>query len=157
VAVGRLRLYLDAAPAVPVPVDAAVTDRPATPVTSRTAALLVGLLVLVVGVTGLGASQVARGIQAVSIDQSLYDRIAVGTDAAEVRRLLPGNGSLLTNDLKRAGGPVPAGSTCRYYLLDNTESAPMTVYRFCFAGDRLVDKMQFAVVSTPWATCRRGA
>jgi hypothetical protein len=69
--------------------------------------------------------------------------------------MLPTGDSVLTNDLKRFGGPTPAGSRCRYYLIDNTESAPMTVYRFCFADDRLIEKIKFAVVSTPWATCRR--
>ena len=62
---------------------------------------------------------------------------------------------MLTNDLKRLGGPTPAGSRCRYYLVDNTQSAPMTVYRFCFSEGRLVEKITFAVVSTPWASCRR--
>jgi hypothetical protein len=69
--------------------------------------------------------------------------------------MLPAADSVLTNDLKRLGGPTPAGSQCRCYLVDNTQSGPMTVYRFCFSGGRLVEKITFAVVSTPWASCRR--
>jgi signal transduction histidine kinase len=128
---------------------------PATPVRSRTAALLAGLLVLVVGGVGIGASRVARGVQNVSISQEQYDRIPLGAEATDVERVLPSGDSVLTNDLKRVGGPTPPGSRCRYYLVDNTQSAPMTVYRFCFVDGRLVEKTTFAVVTTPWATCRR--
>jgi hypothetical protein len=94
-------------------------------------------------------------VENVSISQDLYDRIPVGADAADVERVLPSGDSVLTNDLKRLGGPTPPASRCRYYLVDNTQSAPMTVYRFCFVDGRLVEKTTFAVVTTPWATCRR--
>ena len=137
------------------PAPSAPIDMPATPVRSRLAGVLAGLLVLLVGGVGIGASRLARGIENVSISQQLYDRTPVGAEAADVERMLPAGDSVLTNDLKRFGGPTPPDSRCRYYLVDNTESAPMTVYRFCFAGNRLVEKIKFAVVSTPWATCRR--
>ena len=137
------------------PAPSAPMDMPATPVRSRLAGVLAGLLVLLVGGVGIGASRLARGIENVSISQQLYDRTPVGAEAADVERMLPAGDSVLTNDLKRFGGPTPPDSRCRYYLVDNTESAPMTVYRFCFAGNRLVEKIKFAVVSTPWATCRR--
>jgi signal transduction histidine kinase len=130
-------------------------DAPATPWRSRVTGLLAVLLVLVVGGVGIGASRFARGLANVSISHDLYDRIQVGADAADVERMLPSGESVLTEDLKKLGGPPPAGSRCRYYLVDDTRSGPMTVYRFCFAGGRLVEKFTFAVVSTPWATCRR--
>jgi hypothetical protein len=87
------------APAPPAP-----TDMPATPVRSRMAGVLAGLLVLLVGGVGIGASRVARGIENVSISQQFYDRIPVGAEAADVERMLPTGDSVLTNDLKRVRG-----------------------------------------------------
>ncbi|HEU5160345.1 MAG TPA: histidine kinase [Streptosporangiaceae bacterium] len=67
-----------------------------------------------------------------------YQRLRIGQDRAQVEAVLPKEE--LLGGAARGDPPIPAGATCRYYRPDANLLALGTVYRLCFAGDRLVAK-----------------
>ncbi|MEU5882970.1 histidine kinase [Spirillospora sp. NPDC047279] len=83
------------------------------------------------------------------LDPGDYRSLRVGQPRAEVERVLP-RVQLIQSDAERASFPAPpAGSSCEFYRSDGNLLGIGTVYRLCFAGDRLAGKDATLVTSEP--------
>ncbi|KAA5835050.1 hypothetical protein F1721_09625 [Saccharopolyspora hirsuta] len=97
---------------------------------------------VVVVVLGLFTGWVYNSV----LSEEAYDRLVVGTPRPAVETVLP------AFDLRSleidAEPPHPPGSDCAYYLTsDVIVPAPQSVYRLCFADERLVSKDELPVRS----------
>jgi signal transduction histidine kinase len=72
------------------------------------------------------------------LEPDQFQRLWIGQDRAQVESVLPKEE--LFGGSPAAGPPIPAGAMCRYYRPDANLFGLGTVYRLCFAGDRLVAK-----------------
>jgi signal transduction histidine kinase len=72
------------------------------------------------------------------LEPGRFHRLTIGQDRAQVETVLPKEELLGSHPA--TGPPVPPGATCRYYRPDANLFALSTVYRLCFARDRLVAK-----------------
>lgn len=119
--------------------------RGSTHVMGRTAKIVLlsiaGLVVLCCGGGLIGVKFFIAKAKAASISPATFDAIQIGQAEADVRRRMPAKDSIAKDSLGGQEPPVPAGSKCAYALSSATvtEWSP-TVYRFCFADGRLVEK-----------------
>jgi hypothetical protein len=98
------------------------------------------------------AYQVGHEISRSSITRQDFDAPRVGGEEAAVRDALPvplddsDEADMYGNDPTKQG--KPAGSTCAYYAVKPlTEGGDRPLFRFCFAGGKLVEKKQIRVAS----------
>ncbi|MFG2001463.1 histidine kinase [Spirillospora sp. NPDC048911] len=78
-----------------------------------------------------------------------YEALWVGQPRAQVEKVLPAT-ELINSDVGRAQlPPKPPGAHCEHYRSDGNLLGLGTVYRLCFAGDRLVGKDAARVTSDP--------
>ncbi|MEO6086323.1 MAG: histidine kinase [Umezawaea sp.] len=99
-----------------------------------------GVVVLLVvgGYTWIGIQPVTNVVQS-----SFYDSVYVGQPEAEVRaRLKDGGTAASIGDLRKDSAPEPPGAVCEYRLSDQQTytSGGQRILRFCFAGDKVVEK-----------------
>ena len=82
------------------------------------------------------------------LPQTEYDPladVALGNTPAEVERLYGTSSSAAQSAAAGVEPPLPPGSTCAYVEGGKTEENLIAVvYRFCYAADRLVDKVEFS-------------
>ncbi|MFI0446007.1 sensor histidine kinase [Actinomadura sp. 6N118] len=78
-----------------------------------------------------------------------YEALRVGQPRAQVDKVLPAT-ELINSDVGRTEFPKPPpGAHCEYYRADGNLLGIGTVYRLCFAGDRLASKHAVRVTSDP--------
>lgn len=68
-----------------------------------------------------------------------FAAIRIGDPQADTERKLAGAQAVLAEEVTEAGGPLPMGARCRYYLGGDDHDAPLP-YRICFANGRVVEK-----------------
>ena len=102
---------------------------------------IAGLVVLCCGGGLIGVKFFIARAKAASISPATFDAIQTGQAEADVRKRMPAKDSIAKDSLGGQEPRVPAGSKCAYALSSTTvtEWSP-TVYRFCFADGRLVEK-----------------
>jgi signal transduction histidine kinase len=107
-------------------------------------ACLIGTVVLVCGGGVVGVYVLAQKANDAAISPAQYAAVKPGQTREEVKRTIGDVGSLgkLATD-KDKEPPVPAGATCEYAVSrENTDDGPTHTYRFCYVGDKLVEKKE---------------
>jgi hypothetical protein len=102
--------------------------------------VVAGLLVLLCAGGAYGVYYLKK-ITDHTITADTYQQISKGDSQDHVRRLTGGNQRLAQDGIKDHDPAVPAGATCDYSLAKGMD----LVYRFCFAGGKLVEKSQINV------------
>ncbi|KAB2349043.1 sensor histidine kinase [Actinomadura rudentiformis] len=78
-----------------------------------------------------------------------YEALRVGQPRTQVEEVLPAT-ELIDSDANRVRfAPPPPGAHCEFYRADGNLLGLGTVYRLCFAGDRLAGKDAVRVTSDP--------
>ncbi|MEU5541446.1 histidine kinase [Streptomyces sioyaensis] len=113
--------------------------------------IAVGCLISGVVFAGLA---LAAGFWALSelphagIHQQDFESVTVGMSRDEVERHVGrGADGIVRKSVQRQEPPAPRGSDCTYgiALLDNASAGQDRAYRFCFTGNRLVEKTAFTL------------
>jgi hypothetical protein len=116
--------------------------------------IIIGVVVVVCGVGGFfvyRAVDTGRQISKSSISQEQFDAQKVGTAEATVRDALPVPlPDTKDKDIYGNDDPTqqdkPAGAACTYYAVKPvTKSGDRPLFRFCFAGAKLVQKKQIRI------------
>jgi signal transduction histidine kinase len=101
--------------------------------------VLLGVLV----VCGGGALTVgwflAREVRSATIPAATFRAVQTGQSEDQVRRQIGETGTIGRETLSGEEPPIPAGAQCAYGL---SEGVDKNVYRFCFAGGKLVEKRE---------------
>jgi len=77
-----------------------------------------------------------------------YDALHTGQPRADVERVLPRTELINAGDVRAQFPAPPPASTCRFYRSDGNLLGVGTVYRLCFAADRLAAKDAVRPTST---------
>jgi signal transduction histidine kinase len=105
--------------------------------------VLLGVVVLCCGGGLIGAKVMSTKAKEASITPERYDAIQLGQAEDQVRKAVGEKGSFAKDTLFGEEPPVPAGSRCAYALSSRTvNDMSQLVYRFCFAGGKLVEKRE---------------
>ncbi len=116
-------------------------------------AVLISVVVLACGGGAIAVYVFATKADKASITSAQYDAVRSGQTREEVQRTIGDVGSLgkMAVDQDREP-PVPSGARCDYAISrDGKDDVPTYVYRFCYVGDKLVEKKKLtpAQSSTP--------
>ena len=117
-------------------------------------ACLIGTVVLVCSGGVIGFYVLGQKAEDAAISPAQYRAVEPGQTREEVKRTIGDVGSLgkLAVD-KDKELPVPAGATCEYAVSrENTDKGPTHVYRFCYLGDKLVEKKEMICPNASAAT-----
>jgi len=107
----------------------------------------VALIVLLGGTAlccggGLISMKVERTAKDNTISPETYRKVQVGQAEADVRKVLGKTGSIAKEAVSDEP-PIPAGATCTYALSEKpADDTASDVFRFCFAGGKLVQKQE---------------
>jgi len=106
--------------------------------------ILVGAVVLACGGGIAGAYYLADKAKDAAISPAEYAAVRPGQTREEVQRTIGDVGSLGQTAVDEDREPAkPANTTCDYAVSrENTDKGPTHVYRFCYAGDKLVEKKE---------------
>jgi hypothetical protein len=115
---------------------------------------LIGAVFLVCGGGVIGAYVLAHQARAAAISPGQYAGVQLGQSREEVKRTIGDVGSIAKLGVDKAKEPpAPAGATCQYALSkENTGDGPTHVYRFCYVGDKLVEKREMIFPNTSDST-----
>jgi signal transduction histidine kinase len=111
---------------------------------------LIGAVLLVCGGGLISGLVLAHKAKQAAISPAQYAAVKLGQTREDVKGKIGDVGSIgkLGVD-KDKEPPVPAGTTCQYALSKkNTDDGPTHVYRFCYAGDKLVEKREMIFPNT---------
>jgi hypothetical protein len=104
--------------------------------------VLLGVTVLCCG-GGVIGMKVERTAKNNGISPETYRKVQVGQAEADVRQIAGKTGSIAKEAVSGDEPPIPAGATCAYALSDEPSGdATSDVFRFCFAGGKLVQKQE---------------
>jgi len=113
-------------------------------------ACLIGAVVLACGGGAIGLYVLGQKVEDAATSPAQYAAVEPGQTREQVERTIGDIGSLgrFTVDRDREP-PAPAGATCDYAgSKQNTENGPQHVYRFCYTGDKLVEKKEMILPYT---------
>jgi signal transduction histidine kinase len=110
---------------------------------------VIGIVVLVCGGGAIGAYVLSSKAKHAAITPAQYGAVQLGQTRAQVTKTIGDVGSIAELGVDKTKEPAaPAGTTCEYALSTlNVDKAPVHVYRFCFAADKLVEKKDMIVSS----------
>jgi hypothetical protein len=101
--------------------------------------VLLGILVVCCGGAVVSGWLLAREVGSATIPAATYRAVQVGQPEDQVRREIGDTGTIGRDTLSGEEPPIPAGAQCAYGL---SEGVDKVVYRFCFAGGKLVEKRE---------------
>jgi len=109
-----------------------------------TLTVLIGLVVLACGGGAIGAYVLGQKAKNAAITPAQYAAVTPGQSREQVKAIIGDIGTIakLAVD-KSQEPPVPAGTTCDYAASrQNTDNGPQHIYRFCYTGEKLVEKKE---------------
>ncbi len=101
--------------------------------------VLAGIVVVCVGGALTSGWFLAREVRNATIPAATFGAVQPGQPEDRVRRQIGETGTIGRETLSGEEPPIPAGAQCAYGL---SEGVDKTVYRFCFAGGKLVEKRE---------------
>ena len=110
-------------------------------------ACLIGVVVLACAGGTIGAYVLGEKAKNAAITPAQFAAVQPGQTREQVKATTGDIGSIgkLVVD-KDQEPPIPAGATCDYAASrQNTDTGPQSMYRFCYTGDRLVEKKEIIV------------
>jgi hypothetical protein len=101
---------------------------------------LIGAAILACG----GAYILGQKAKDAAITPAQFAAVQQGQTRAQVKATIGDIGSIAKLGVdKDREPPIPAGATCDYAASrQNTENGPQHMYRFCYSGDKLVEKKE---------------
>jgi signal transduction histidine kinase len=110
--------------------------------------VLAGTVVVCCGGGLIGAKVLADKMKAATIIPEAYNAVQVGQPEDQVRKMVDRKSSI-ARDALFDEPPIPAGARCSYALTSQpTDDTSQLVYRFCFAGGKLVEKREIKSMGT---------
>jgi signal transduction histidine kinase len=105
--------------------------------------VLLGVVAVCCGGGVIGLKVFERKVAEGSISPETYKRVQVGQPEDQVRKAVGAKGSIAKDSLTGDEPPIPAGATCLYaYSSEPSRDNSRSVYRFCMAGGKLVQKRE---------------
>ncbi|MEV8517851.1 histidine kinase [Dactylosporangium sp. NPDC051484] len=122
-----------------------------TGIMSKTAktivAILIGTVILACGCVTIGGYILGKQAEKSAITPAQYATVQVGQTREQVKQTIGDVGSI--GKIAMVDGkepPAPAGSVCDYALSkENKGDGPYRAYRFCYVGDKLVEKRELII------------
>jgi signal transduction histidine kinase len=114
---------------------------PMSKVTKIVLSAIAGIAFLACAGGAYGIYYLKKAVVDDTVSTATYQQIAEGDSQGHVRQLTGGSQSLAKETVKGSEPAGPAGATCDYSLSKTLD----LVYRFCFAGGKLVRKDQIKV------------
>jgi signal transduction histidine kinase len=111
--------------------------------TKTTLFVLLGVVAVCCGGGVIGLKVFERKVAEGSISPETYTRVQVGQPEDQVRKAVGEKGSIARESLTGDEPPIPTGATCLYaYSSELARDGSRSVYRFCMAGGKLVQKQE---------------
>jgi len=105
--------------------------------------VLLATVVVCCGGGLIGAKVLVDKMNDASITPETYNAVQTGQPEDQVRKTVGDKGSTARDVLTAPEPPIPAGAHCTYALSSRTlHDINQLVYRFCFAGGKLVEKRE---------------
>ncbi len=101
--------------------------------------VLIGIVVVCVGGALTSGWFLAREVRSATVPAETFRAVQAGQPEDQVRRQIGETGTIGRETLSGEEPPIPAGAHCAYGL---SEGVDKVVYRFCFAGGKLVEKRE---------------
>jgi signal transduction histidine kinase len=105
--------------------------------------VLLGVVVVCCGGGLIGTKILSTKVKEASISPETFHAAQLGQPEDQVRKAVGEKGSIARDALVGAEPPIPTGARCAYALSGRTiNDTSRLVYRFCFAGGKLVEKRE---------------